>query len=144
MYYEDFTPGQVLATGERTVTVEDLDRFLELIRLNNPIFLSDQGARQAGHPSRLVPGPMQFSLAMGLCQEAGLFDHVFAVIGFEQMLFRRTVHPGDTLRLQARVRDKRSTAKPQRGLVELELRLLNQQDQEVMTSLGRYLMRRRA
>ncbi len=143
MYFEQFTPGQIITTAERRATAEDLDRFLELSGLTNPIFMSDQGARAAGHRRRLVPAPWQLSLAMGLCQGAGFFDHVVAVLGFDQVRFHGPVHPGDRLRLAAEVLLCRQTRNPRRGLVELSYRLFKLEGQDAMTARATYLMRRR-
>lgn len=142
MYFEQFKAKQVFTTAQRTVTAEDLDRFIELSGLDNPLFLSDQGARAAGHAQRLAPAPWQLSMAMGLCQQAGLFDHVVAVLGFDRMRFLRPVHPGHQLRLVAEVLQCRPTQNPQRGLVELDYRMTNQDGQTVMTARAVYLMRR--
>ena len=143
MYYEEFIPQETLTTGRRQVTVSDLDAFLKLTGLENPIFLSNDGAAAAGHSGRIVPAPFQISIAMGLAQQAGLFDHVVAVLEFDVMKFHRSVHPGDTLMLKAVTLQKRETSRSERGLVVLEYRLLNQQEETVMSCRATYLMRRR-
>ena len=142
MYYEAFEIHETLITSERTVTTGDLDAFLKLVGLENPIFLSATGAAAAGHQDRIVPAPFQLSLAMGLAQKAGIFDHVVAVLEFDTMKFHRTVHPGDTLHLKATPIEKRETSKPQRGLVVLEYQLQNQHRETVMTCQATYLMGR--
>ncbi len=144
MYFEDFTVGQRLETGSRTVTDEDVDRFVELVQLDNEIFLSDEGARAAGHPARLVPGPFQLAIGMGLCQQAGIFDHVVAVAQFDQLRFRRPVHPGDSLKMVALVKETRPTSNPGRGLVVLDYQLLKGSGEVALTSTATYLMRTRS
>lgn len=143
MYWEDFKPGEAITTGAREISVQDLEDFTALSWLNNPLFTSDEGARQAGHPQRLVPAPLQLSLAMGLCQQAGLFDRVVAVLGFDNLRFHRPVHPGHTLRVSARVELTKPTSRPDRGLVTLGYVMTNQDGDEVMTGRALYMMRRR-
>ncbi|MEW5722039.1 MAG: MaoC/PaaZ C-terminal domain-containing protein [Thermodesulfobacteriota bacterium] len=143
MYFEDFEPGRVLGTPARTVTAKDLDDFLRLSWLDNPIFTSPDGAAAAGHAGRIVPAPFQLAMAMGLAQQAGIFDHVVAVLEFDRLKFHRVVHPGHTLRLGATVLVKRETSQPGRGVVILEYEMKNQEGQTVMTALATYLMRRR-
>jgi acyl dehydratase len=143
MYFEEFTPGLGLATALRLISPQDIDAFIQLSGLANPIFMSDDGARAAGHQARLVPAPLQLSLAMGLCQQAGFFDHVAAVLEFDRMKFLGPVHPGQSLRLEAEVLEARPTARPDRGLVILGYTLKNQDQQVVMTAKAVYLMRRR-
>lgn len=143
MFFEDFEIGRKIVTPTRMMTEKDLDAFLELSGLDNPIFQSRAGAAEAGHEKRLVPAPFQLSAAMGLCQKAGLFDRVVAVLEFEKLKFIRTVHPGDVLKVEAEALEKRETSRSDRGLVRLGYRVYNQDDQEVMTSRAVYLMRRR-
>ena len=143
MYYEDFELQKTLITGERQVTIEDVDLFLKLVGLENPIFTSDRGAVAAGYTGRIVPAPFQLSIAMGLAQKAGIFDHVVAVVEFSTMKFHRTVHPHDTLCLKATPTSKRETSKSERGLIVLDYQLLNQNQETIMTSTATYLMRRK-
>ncbi len=141
MYFEDFKKDRRIRIGERSVSAEDVDRFIELVELDNPIFMSDEGAGEAGHSRRLVPGPLQLSLAMGMCQQAGLFDRVVAVAQFERIRFKKPVHPGDTLTMEALPLEKRPTSNPRRGLVVLRYDLFNQHQEGVMSALGVYLFR---
>ena len=143
MYYEDFNPGRTFETPSRTVTADDLEIFIRLSGLDNPIFPSKEGAARAGHADRIVPAPLQLSLAMGLCQKAGLFDHVVGVLQFDELRFRRVVHPGHTLTLFAEVLDRKATSRPDRGLVFLGYQMRNQDGETVMTARGTYLFRRR-
>jgi len=143
VYFEDFEVGQTLTSPSRTVAAEDVDKFINLVGLLNPIFMSDEGARAAGHPRRLVPGPLQLSLAMGLAQAAGWFDRVVAVARFDELIFKRAVHPGETLTLKADVLDKRPTSNPRRGLVNLSYDLLKQDNEPALTAKGTYLFLRR-
>jgi len=142
MYFEDFKSGQVLTTKGRTVTASDLDQFIELSGLDNPIFRQSRPAGPGGTPTRLVPAPLQLSIAMGLGQQAGFFDHVIVVIQFEELKFLQPVRTGDTLTLRAEVLDRRPTSKPDRGLVVLKYEFMNQKDQPVMTGRAVYLMQR--
>lgn len=140
MYFEDFEVGMSFTTGRRTVTDNDLDRFIALSGLDNPIFR--RPVDPEGSP-RLVPAPLQLSVAMGLAQQDGIFDHVVAVTEFDQMRFLHPVHPNDTVSLRVGVTDKRPTSKPDRGVVRLSYELINQRGQVVMSALAVYLMRRR-
>jgi acyl dehydratase len=143
MYYEDFQPGARLKTPSRTVTAEDLSAFIDLSGLDNPLFTSDAAARERGHEKRLVPAPLQLSIAMGLCQKAGFFDRVVAVVEFKRLKLHRPVHPGDELTLTAEVLEAKPTSKPQRGLVVLAYDLANQDQATVLSAQAVYLMGRR-
>ena len=142
MYYEDFELGSRMVSGPRTITVEDLDAFISLSGLDNPIFMEAEGAVKAVHDRRIVPAPFQLSAAMGLAQGAGWFDRVVAVLEFTNLKFKKTVHPGDTLTLAATALSKRPTSRPERGIVVLEYEMTNQERETVMTGQAVYLMRR--
>jgi acyl dehydratase len=143
MFFEDFEPNSAYTIGERTITSDDIDRFIALSGLDNPLFTSDETARERGHPGRLVPGPLVLSLAMGMVQQAGLFNHVVAVLEFERLRFLTPVHPGNTLSLSASVVEKRPTSNPKRGLVIVDFTMSNQENKTVMSARARYLMARR-
>lgn len=144
MFFEDLPVGLTLRTLTRLVTASDVDAFVELTGLKNPIFESDAGAQIAGHAARLTPGPMLLALAMGLAQQTGLFDHVVAVLQFDAVRFLGTVHPGDAITLDVEVVAQRKTRRPDRGLVELDYVLTTQRGQKVMVAHATYLMRTRA
>lgn len=143
MFFEEFEPDSTYAIGSRTMTDDDIDRFIALSGLNNPLFTSDKTARERGHPGRLVPGPLILSLAMGLVQQAGLFNHVVAVLEFERLRFLAPVHPGHTLSLTASVMEKRPTSNPKRGLVIVDFTMTNQDQKTALSARARYLMARR-
>lgn len=141
MYYEDFEPGRLIETAERTVTTEDVDRFVELSRLDNPIFLSDEAARRAGHPSRIVPGPLLLGMALGLAQKTGVFDHVVAVARFDRLRFLQPGLPGETIRLHARVARKEPASRPGRGTVVLDFELRGRGGRVLIDTQATYRMR---
>jgi acyl dehydratase len=143
MYFEDFKLGLKLTSPVRSITVDELDEFLHLTGLLNPIFMSDQGAREVGHEGRILPGPLLLGVAMGLAQQAGWFERVIAVLEFENLRFMQTVHPGQSVYLSAEVVRKHRSKRQGRGVVILGYELKNADRRAVMTSRAVYLMRSR-
>jgi acyl dehydratase len=143
MYFEEFEPGKTIETPGRTITTEDIDSFIDLSGLDLAMFISDEGARAAGHSARLAPGPMVLSIAMGMVRRTGWFDQVVAVAGFDELRFIKTVHPGDELRLKIEVKQAEPTHDPKRGLVILAYTGFNQHDEIVLSSRAIYLYKRR-
>ena len=139
MYFEEFELDGLIEVGTHTVLDSEVDRFIDLIGLHNTIFLSDEGAQALGHKRRVVPGPLQFSIAMGLGQRAGLFDHMVVGAQFDNLRFHRTVHPGDTIRMTAKPALKRLTSNPAKGVVALDYELTNQDGETIVTTTGTYL-----
>ena len=142
MHYESFHPGLSTVTPSRTVSAEELDAFLDLAGLHLPMFLDDEGAREVGHPRRLVTGPMILAVALGLVRAHGWFDQVVAALEFNEMRFLKAVHPGDSLQAAISVLETRPTRDPGRGLVVLTFDIRNQHEVTVLSMKGTYLFRR--
>jgi acyl dehydratase len=143
MYFEDFVVGSEFATGLRQINDAEVAAFLDLSLLKNPIFMDDQAARTVGHPKRILPAPLLISMAMGLCQQRGLFDHMVAVLEFEYVKFQRPSYLGDSVQVKSRVVLARPTKNLQRGLVKMRFELHNQRRESVLEMQAVYLMVRR-
>jgi len=143
MYFEDFVPGKQALTPERKITTIHLDAFLDIFGLQLPMFMNDEGAQQIGHEQRLIPGPMIFSLAMGLVKEIGWFDHVVAAIAFDELRFKKALHPEHSVKAEVTVKDARSTKNPKRGVVTLTFKVINQKGETVLSAEGKYLIQKR-
>ena len=143
MYFEEFAAGAEFATGLRQITEADVVTFLDLSLLKNPIFLDDKAAQSMGHPKRILPAPLLISVAMGLCQQRGLFDQMVAVIEFDYVKFQKPSYLGDSVQVKSRVVLARPTRHVQRGLVRLNFELHNQRRESVLEMQAVYLMLRR-
>jgi len=117
MYFEEFVEGKQIITGERKITSEDLDAFLDICGLHLPMFLSDEGAQRMGHERRIVPGPLILSMVMGLIRDTGWFDHVVAVLEFRELRFKKALHPEEPIKAAVRVRQLKPTNNPGRGVL---------------------------
>ena len=143
MYFEEFAAGAEFTTGLRQITEADVVTFLELSLLKNPIFLDDRAAQSMGHPKRILPAPLLISVAMGLCQQRGLFDRMVAVLEFDYVRFQKPSYLGDSVQVKSRVVLARPTRHVQRGLVRLNFELHNQRRESVLEMQAVYLMLRR-
>jgi acyl dehydratase len=143
MFLEDFVVGSEFTTGLRQIGEADVVAFLDLSLLKNPIFMDDGIAQAMGHPRRILPAPLLISVAMGLCQQRGLFDRMVAVIEFEYVRFQKPSYLGDSVQVKSRVALVRPTKNPQRGVVKIVFELHNQRGESVLEMAAVYLMRRR-
>ena len=83
---------------------------------------------------------MSFSTAM----TGDLFeDSVIALLAIENARFLGIVRPGDTLRTEVEVLEKRDTRKPDRGIVVFRDHVYNQDGKEVFCNDKVTLLRRR-
>lgn len=141
-YFEDFEPGARYPTRVRTITEGDHEAFCRLVGYEVPLFLDDSYARERGLAGRICPSHliMSFSTAM----TGDLFqDSVIALLGIENARFLRMVRPGDSLRTEVEVLEKRDVDKPDRGIVVFRDHVYNQDGVEVFRNDKVTLLRRR-
>jgi acyl dehydratase len=130
LYFEDFEVGARYPTRTRTITDEDHEAFCRLVGYDVPLFLDDAFARGLGLPGRICPSHliMSFSTAM----TGDLFtETIIALVGIDHARFLAPVRPGDTIRTEVEVVEKRPTSREDRGLVVFRDHVYNQRDEEV-------------
>ena len=141
-YYEDFEPGVRYPTRTRVITDADHDAFCRLVGYEVPLFLDDAYARSQGLPGRICPSHliMSFSTAM----TGDLFPKsIISVVALGNARFLAMVRPGDTLRTEVEVVEKRLASKPDRGVIVFRDHVYNQHDAEVFCNDKTVLIRRR-
>ncbi len=144
MYFEDFEVGQEFTTSTRTVTEKDIGIFLELTGIDNPLFTDEEFARKSVHKGKITPGPLTFALSSGLATRLGIFEGtVIAFLGMDRVRYLAPVKPGDTIKVQIEVIEKKETKKPDRGIIRAKWTVMNQRDETVMNNEMAYLMIRR-
>ena len=143
MYYEDFEVALRYPTRTRRITDADHEAFCRLVGYEVPLFLDDAYARGRGLPGRICPSHliMSFSTAM----TGDLFaDSIIALLGIENARFLGMVRPGDTLRTEVEVLEKRDSSRPDRGVVVFRDHVYNQEGAEVFRNDKVALLQRRA
>lgn len=141
-YFEDFEIGTRHSTRTRTITDRDHEAFCKLVGYEVPLFLDDACAQARGLPGRICPSHliMSFSTAM----TGDLFpETVLAMIALDNARFLAPVRPGDTISTEVEVLDKRTTSRPDRGIVVFRDRVYNQHAQEVFSNDKTVLLKRR-
>ena len=141
-FFEDFEAGARYPTRERTVTDADHEAFCRLVGYEVPLFLDDAYARARGLPGRICPSHlvMSFSTAM----TGDLFpDSIIALLAIENARFLAMVRPGDTLRTEVEVLEKRDSSRKDRGVVIFRDHVYNQDGTEVFSNDKVTLLRRR-
>lgn len=141
-YFEDFAVGARYPTCKRTITDADHDAFCRLAGYEVPLFLDDAYAKSKGLPGRICPSHliMSFSTAM----TGDLFeDSVIALVAIENARFLGIVRPGDTIRTEVEVIEKRPSSKADRGVVVFRDHVYKQDGTEVFRNDKIALIRRR-
>src|ERR1044071_1284500 len=142
-YYEELEIGQRFETPRRTVIDADISTFAGLTADFNPLHMDEVFAAESDFKGRIAHGPMIVGMAFGLASRAGLMDGT--VLGLLDIAwkFMAPVRPGDTIAAVVTVLDKRMTKKPDRGVVTLQLDVLNQRSEVVQVGTAKVLVRRR-
>ena len=142
-HYEEFEAGQRYETPRRTVIEADISQFAGLTADFNPLHMDEVFAAQSDFGGRITHGPMIVGMAFGLVSRIDLIDGT--VLGLLDIgwSFKAPVRPGDTIGVVVRVIGKRMTRKPDRGVVELELDVINQRGDIVQAGKAKVMIRRR-
>jgi acyl dehydratase len=141
-WFEDFEVGARFSTRTRTITDADHDAFCKLVGYDVPLFIDEAYARSQGMKSRVCPSHliMSFSTAM----TGDLFtETVIALVALDNARFLAPVHPGDTIRTEVEVLEKRETSRADRGIVVFRDHVYSQHGQEVFSNDKTVLLKRR-
>lgn len=143
-YWEDFTPGRVLEHGSRALSEEDIVRFAR--EWDPQRYHTDpQAAKLTPFGGLIASGWQSCAVLMRLMCDAYLNESsCVGSPGIDEIRFLKPVRPGDALRFRATVLESTpSRTKPGRGNVVFRWELLNQNDEVVLSMVGRQLYLRR-
>jgi acyl dehydratase len=141
--YEEFEVGQRFETPRRTVIEADISSFAGLTADFNPVHMDEVFAADSDFKGRIAHGPMIVGMAFGLASRADVMDGTVLALLEIGWKFVRPVRPGDTISAVFTVIEKRPTSKPDRGVVTLQIEVLNQHGEIAQTGTAKTLIRRK-
>ncbi len=143
-WFEDFTPGQVLELGSRTITAEAIVAFAREFD-PQPFHLDEEAAKRSIYGGLLASGWHTGAIMMRLLCDGLLHDTVsLGSPGIDEMRWLKPVRPGDTLSARMTVLEAMpSRSKPDRGVLRTLTEMRNQHGEVVMTVRGLSLLGRR-
>lgn len=144
-YLEDFEVGQVFhGTGRVTVSAADIIGFASEYDPQR-FHLDDAEAKSSIFGGLAASGWHTAALTMRMLVDGDLrIAGGLIGLGFEEMRWPRPVRPGDDLRVQSEVLEKReSRSRPSQGLLKMRNSTLNQHDEVVQVSIGTLIVPRR-
>ena len=139
-YFEDIPVGQKQAFGSYAVTREEVLGFATKYD-PQPFHLDDEAAAKTHFGRLSASGWHTCSMAMAMMVES-MMDRQQAGLGspgMDELRWLKPVYPGDTLRCETEVFDKRrSASRREMGIFKSKLKVFNQHDEPVlsMTSIG--------
>lgn len=140
--YEEFELGAIYDTQARTITEADVVSFAGLSGDFNPIHTDAEAAKNGPFGERIAHGMLTVAMATGMANMTGLMAGTTIALMEQNIKYKGAVKFGDTVRLQMEVIEKRETSKPDRGIVRLAARVLNQRDELVVDMVWTQLMKR--
>lgn len=140
--YEEFELGAIYDTQARTITEADVVSFAGLSGDFNPIHTDAEAAKNGPFGERIAHGMLTVAMATGMANMTGLMAGTTIALLEQNIKYTGAVRFGDTVRLQMEVIEKRETSKPDRGIVKLAARVLNQRDELVVDMVWTQLMKR--
>lgn len=143
-YWEDFMPGRVFEHGSRALSEADIIGFATQWDPQR-YHLDRDAAKRTPFGGLIASGWQSCGVAMRLMCEAYLSESsCVGSPGIDEIRFLRPVRPGDRLRFRSTVLESApSRTQPNRGTVVFRWELLNQQDELVLSMVGRQLYLKR-
>jgi acyl dehydratase len=143
-YWDEFGEGETFTTAARTVTEGAVDLFAGLSGDFNPLHTDEESAQKGPMKGRIAHGMLVLSVATGLGNQLGLFEGTtLALLGMDRIKWTAPVRPGDTIHVEFRVKEKKESSKPDRGILTVEVTVKNQRDEAVMSADWTTLMARK-
>ncbi len=126
-YLEEFEVGAVYRHWPAKTVTEAEDHLFCLLTMNHhPLHINDVYARGSQQGRNVVAGPFVYSLIFGMTV-SDISGKAIANLATEELSHPNPVFHGDTLFVETEVLDvKPSKSKPDRGIVKVHTRALNQ------------------
>jgi acyl dehydratase len=143
-YFEDLHEGDQFrhSTG-RTITESDNTLFCAISMNPQPLHLNEDYAQTTQFGTRIVNGILTMGLVVGLTISDLTEGTIIANLSYNRVVHPRPVFHGDTIYVETEILEKRvSKSKPDRGIVTMLHRGLNQNG-DVVCEVERAVMFRR-
>jgi acyl dehydratase len=142
-FFEDIQVGDEYASPGRTVTEADIVAFAGLSGDYNVLHTDAEFMKTSIFGERIAHGLLGLAIASGLGTRA--IARPFATLAFLGLRwrFKGPIKIGDTIKVSLKVTAKRETSKPDRGIVTLQRRVLNQRGELVQEGDTELMIERR-
>ncbi len=140
-YFEEFEVGMNFISPGRTVTESDIVSFAGLSGDYTQIHTNAEFSKTTPVGQRVAHGLLGLSIASGLAVRTGVLEGT--VIAFREIVewkFVKTIFIGDTVHVSLQILETKALPRLGGGAVNIELRLLNQNDEVVMKGIWKVLV----
>ncbi len=130
LYFEEFTAGQKLNTGGRTVSEDAIFSFAGLTGDYNPIHTNADFAKKTQFGQRIAHGLLGLSLATGLIMQTGFLEGT--VLAFREITEWKFVKPffiGDTIYAELTITETKALPRIGGGAIFAAIVVKNQSEE---------------
>lgn len=130
LYFEDYTVGENRQTTGRTITEADVVLHAGQTGDFYPHHMDKEWCATQPFKERIAHGTLVFSVAVGMT--AAEINPNAMSYGYDRLRFIKPVFIGDTITSKIRVSEKRDHKRPEYGIVNEHLEVLNQRGETVL------------
>jgi acyl dehydratase len=139
-YYEDITVGQKFRSGGRTITEGYVLQFAMLSGDWHPLHTDYEYARDSAFGAPISHGMLTLAVTTGLMTLSP--ESIQAFYGMDHVRFLRPVKFGDTITVESEVLAC-GPVKNGSGIIDLQVTVVNQHDEAVLSTQMKFLVRSR-
>lgn len=143
-YFEDFEVGDVFKHWPGKTIFESDNNLFSLLTMNHhPLHLDTNYCKNQKYGKILVCGPLVISIVVGMTV-SDISGMAIANLDYEKISHNGPIFIGDTLYAQTEILEKReSKSKPDQGIIYVETKAFNQNNQIVLTLRRHVLLPKR-
>jgi acyl dehydratase len=143
-YFDDFEIGERFRSNGATLTEADIIDFA-LAYDPQPFHIDSVAAAKSPYGGLIASGQHTFGIGWRMFLQEGLFKACsMGSPGVDELRWTAPVRPGDTIYTLAEVLEKRpSASKPDRGLLRMGYRMVNQREEVVLTMSILHILQKR-
>jgi acyl dehydratase len=131
LYFEEFERGYKVTTNGRTISEADVMLFAGVSGDWNPMHTDAEYARKEMFGERVAHGLLGLSIASGLAMQTGFLNHTVEAFTGLDWKFRAPIKLGDTIVVEAEVKEKKLAPGGTSGFVEFNVVVRNQRGERV-------------
>ncbi|MFQ6015203.1 MAG: MaoC/PaaZ C-terminal domain-containing protein [Anaerolineae bacterium] len=131
LYFEEFEVGTAMESPGRTVTESDIVNFAGISGDFNQLHTDAEFAKETPFGARIAHGLLGLAMASGLAARLGFIEGTAEAFRSLTWKFRGAIFIGDTIRVEAKVAEKKPVRGYSGGLITFDISVLNQEGKAV-------------
>lgn len=130
--FEQFNVGDTFVCQARTVTEADVVNFAGISGDHNPLHTNEEYGKTTPFGGRIAHGVLVLAIGTGQINQLGIFEGTTLALLQQTVKYVGAVKFGDTIHLESKVAEKKESSKPDRGILTLENKIINQDGRTVI------------